>query len=619
MAKTSMASIPFSVIACLSLFSAGCWNWHHHPYYPPTTVPPPGEIPPVSLVAVQRDTATGPPIFPSVPVPLGEKNIHASSLPLRIWLTNHSATTVSLGKPSVVDSNPSHFSIDSSTMKTQLAPNESTHFYVAFAPQSTGSKHATVEFDQSTVGPVSLRSTFSFSVVGTGTDNTVYVSSTGSDLTNDGLSTARPFRTIQAAINAVQTNKNGLYASKDTVFIRNGVYTEQLLLTSSLTLAGESKESTIIQAPAIIVENPVGSNDKDLVVIQGPTTHAEISHLTIAGPGPASCGSILSGVRVRGDADAYVHDSQLLSIKEEGVSGCQNGIGILVGYRSSDTTAIQNAHETATLWHNFIVDYQKGGIVVNGAHIFTQILQNQIIGAGLHPQIAQNGIELGYITAARVEGNTISRNMCDETGVCGVNFDKSDQDVSIGLYIFHYTGDNVSITDNVVSDNDFGIAILGDQTLGNPGIWVENNQILGNRYIQALLMQGSTALINNTLTGGKWGLVISSNKDALVDTHVQGEKNLITGNDVGIEILAGAGTPAGLLVTVDLSKGNIFGNTTWGIKNNLTTQSSVDVTHNFWGNANGPGGIGPGSGDKISGQVTFAPFATTPFPAPIFP
>ena len=38
----------------------------------------------------------------------------------------------------------------------------------------------------------------------------------------------------------------------------------------------------------------------------------------------------------------------------------------------------------------------------------------------------------------------------------------------------------------------------------------------------------------------------------------------------------------------------------------------MDATNNWWGAANGPGPVGPGSGDKVSIGVTFKPWLRSP-------
>ncbi|MCP4993020.1 MAG: hypothetical protein GY934_04415, partial [Gammaproteobacteria bacterium] len=52
----------------------------------------------------------------------------------------------------------------------------------------------------------------------------------------------------------------------------------------------------------------------------------------------------------------------------------------------------------------------------------------------------------------------------------------------------------------------------------------------------------------------------------------------------------------------------IFGNLGNGLLN--STGNTIDATGNWWGAVDGPGGSGPGSGDEVTGNVTFTGFLT---------
>jgi hypothetical protein len=56
---------------------------------------------------------------------------------------------------------------------------------------------------------------------------------------------------------------------------------------------------------------------------------------------------------------------------------------------------------------------------------------------------------------------------------------------------------------------------------------------------------------------------------------------------------------------------NIAGNDLLGVYNAAT--EDVDATKNWWGDASGPSGVGPGSGDTVSANVTFDPWLPTQF------
>ena len=78
----------------------------------------------------------------------------------------------------------------------------------------------------------------------------------------------------------------------------------------------------------------------------------------------------------------------------------------------------------------------------------------------------------------------------------------------------------------------------------------------------------------------------------------------ITENEVGIR----ASAPS---ETTNITNNNIFGNSSYGIYNG-TSMSMLNAINNWWGDASGPGGVGPGSGDAVSDNVDYEPWLVAP-------
>jgi uncharacterized repeat protein (TIGR01451 family) len=72
----------------------------------------------------------------------------------------------------------------------------------------------------------------------------------------------------------------------------------------------------------------------------------------------------------------------------------------------------------------------------------------------------------------------------------------------------------------------------------------------------------------------------------------------------GITIASG-GSP-----NVTVFSSNLFNNGGAGVNN--SSGALVEARNNWWGDASGPGGSGPGSGDEISGTIAFDPWLTEP-------
>lgn len=48
---------------------------------------------------------------------------------------------------------------------------------------------------------------------------------------------------------------------------------------------------------------------------------------------------------------------------------------------------------------------------------------------------------------------------------------------------------------------------------------------------------------------------------------------------------------------------------------NANSPAQIDAKHNWWGDSNGPGGVGPGAGDEVSESVDYEPWLSAPIPA----
>ncbi len=212
---------------------------------------------------------------------------------------------------------------------------------------------------------------------------TCFVDAVNGDDANSGATPAAAKRTIQAAVDAVQPGGE-VHASP-------GIYVEQVVIAKSLRLLGAGKATeTWLQAPDDIphAESP----DSAIITISGANVKAEITGLTIAGPGPSVCGGIGAGVFVRDGAYADIHNNIVRDIRDQPMSNCHYGVAIQVGRSSLNSVGV------ATIRENEILGYQKNGITVSG------------VGSHAGPTeiIAQNGVQVSDGASAMLKGNTIT-------------------------------------------------------------------------------------------------------------------------------------------------------------------------------------------------------------------
>jgi VCBS repeat-containing protein len=214
--------------------------------------------------------------------------------------------------------------------------------------------------------------------------------------------------------------------------------------------------------------------------------------------------------------------------------------------------------------------------------------------------------------------------------------------------------DTLTIVDSHFDSNSSGMEIYGPTSTApftnvsitgstfssdaSKGIYAErlSNAVLDNVTVNASGTSGGFAagidinlktqafasieIKNSSITGSGtgdptngYGLTIKARDDGangpttLVGVNVH--NNVITGNQRGIRL--GEPTknnpgPTG----VHINKNNISGNVSGEGMTNVT-QTPADAECNWWGNANGPGGSGPGSGNTVGPNIDFSPWLTS--------
>ena len=395
---------------------------------------------------------------------------------------------------------------------------------------------------------------------------------------------------IQAAIDDSRSTNN-------TIHIEAGTFTEQITITKSVTLVGSGTSSTTIQAPSTLTTDSLGK--KSIITISGSGVVAEISGLTVSGPGPTGCGSINYGIFVSNGASAYIHDNVITSVRDSVFGGCQNGVAIEVG--SGATTG------TATISNNIITDYQKNGITVAGTGSSAVITGNTVTGAGPTDKTAQNGIQISYGATGTISGNTISGN------------DYTPNTTSSTGIIIYQAGSGVVITNNNLSGSGSAVNQTGIYVQESNNVTVSNNIVANTIFdgIDLYLLAGATVSGNtvyNTGTDGIW-LGKASNISILNNTLYNNGFGSMASSDANVSaIRLSSGVSA---ATVAIHYNNITGN-----KNGVVNQSGtvwVDATHNWWGDVLGPyqSVTNPSAdGDAVSNYVLYDPFLTSSNSAP---
>ncbi len=384
----------------------------------------------------------------------------------------------------------------------------------------------------------------------------------------------------------------------DTIHAHGGTYAEQLSLDQSLTLTGE--DGATIQAPGSLAGDADGYES---IVTITDGANAEVSGLTISGPGPGSCGSITSGIAVRDGADAEIRDSRIESIRDDPLSGCQNGVGVMVGRvwydEASDSTA------TATIENVTIVDFQKSAVTVTGDASDATIEDSTLTcsGSDADDTIAQDAIQIWQAASADIVGNEIADCIAEIGGT------------PLGTSIHLSNGvTDTRIADNTIRDGEAAIALMNFAgfAAGEPAIAedleIVDNTITGNRGGIYLAGAGDDITVSgNNVTGQSvFGLFLGP------DTWIQPPGIWFTDVNVTGNAFANQSAPA-ILVRESAEALQVHFNSFSGNDLAILNEDNptVDATHNWWGSPLGPtlnATATPATGDSIVGPVHFAPF-----------
>ncbi len=386
-----------------------------------------------------------------------------------------------------------------------------------------------------------------------------------------------PFNTIQEGVDAA--------ADGDEVKVEPGIYIESVTITKSIKVKG--KDATILcpLEPKVAYVAESSEMYEYLVGIFGGTyaedTYSGTGTISVEFEGfTLDANSFLPADRwctvlLRNANNDFGKKPKTKVKKCELINILINGketFGIL-GYGTMDIEIRDNS----------IDGFSRGGIGMYSG--VAKIEKNYVSGVGLgNPTTwAPNGIQMGYGASGTIKDNEVTGCGWPGTAWSGTGImvvDTSDvkveknwvhhNETAIGVTDFpealfgsDWPGivSNIEIKNNVVEDNEWGIDIICDSSY----ITVKDNKVLNNLYD---------------------GIGVYSYRIWYPDlpipapTYVVIEKNSIVGN-------GGDGLWIGPYVTM-----------------------TVDAEENWWGDASGPGGDGPGSGDSVIGNADFDPWET---------
>ncbi len=372
---------------------------------------------------------------------------------------------------------------------------------------------------------------------------------TGSD-GNSCLATGSACLTIQAAINKASLG--------DTINVAAGTYTEQLIITKGLTIVGDvsNPDNVVIDGQNSTTMLKVGQ-----VRIYQPTGPVIFEGFKIVNTGwnPSDGSSIALNIFAKSSYPVTIQHNKLIG----------HGAGLTVGndygiwtYGNTGTLAIQDNYLSA-MYHGILLERQTGASTI-AENTFDALFTGVYAVADGGDGNKYGGRAIEAITYGGV--NVISLQEINENQF--VNFKSTGVQFSGG-----FSGQNPGkFTNVVIEDNNFDFATTDIINLNG-----------------AVFLKNVSGTLNNDPAGG-----VSANIHNNI-VHVP------SGNGINV---------AGLNGSIKVNNNSIAGNL-YGLMADESLGSTIDATCNWWGAANGPGPVGPGTGDRVSTGVSFNPWLTT--------
>ena len=274
--------------------------------------------------------------------------------------------------------------------------------------------------------------------------------------------------------------------------------------------------------------------------------NVKIEGFTISGPFDTTDPAGFAGIEVSNGGSAKIKDNLITQIRNNPLSGIQEGIGILVAQPNSV------GFTKAVIEDNVISDYQKGGIVVSvglgtvpvggfvpGANAYAEIEDNVITGVGPTSDIGQNGIQISDKASAKIEKNKISGNfylkdaavagilITDDAGPTEISKNKVF-DNEVGIWVTETT--DVEVEKNDVYNNSEGGIFVDDSS----DVVVSKNKVFNNEYYGISLIGSTDVEIsqNDVFNNGWNGIALISS------SRIEVSKNEVEDNGFGFDTLS---------------------------------------------------------------------------------
>lgn len=364
------------------------------------------------------------------------------------------------------------------------------------------------------------------------------------------------YATISAALFAA--------APGDEVDICPGLYTEQLVITQPVTLRGingDGSQRVFIQPSSITnVQSPL-NQQQNIPPFQAAISVVNTSNVAIDGlaiddsnNSVTGCGTTLAVIHFS-NSSGTVSNNVLTGGLSSPLSCTTlfpgNGFGVQV-----DTTTGQAGPFNVSITGNSIHDFDRNGILVNGAGITAAISGNTISGVGPTTGYNQFGVFIANGAVGYISHNMITQGTCQTLTVTACVNQRSE-----GV-VLRAAGPATVVDANFIASVQSGIFLNGANQAQ-----ITNNTIMNVDALDGIDIQGSASgyFTNSVILGNSISHVwFSSTTVACGIAEASGTgvaQNLILNNTVNDAYCGITAVPA------DQVSGNTYLNTLYGAVN----------------------------------------------------
>jgi hypothetical protein len=328
--------------------------------------------------------------------------------------------------------------------------------------------------------------------------------------------------TIQAAVDAAPPGS--------TIYVCPGVYDEQVEITKSLELVGKdfgNQDAPIVRPTGVLPNSTSLSSGAPVaaIILADHAKSVDVEGLTLDGSasGIAGCAPNFVGMYYRNSSGEFEHNAVRNIRLAPSLFGCQSGQGIFVQSGGGKSSQVEIAANT-------VHGYQKTGILANEVGTAVNVWGNTVSGFGVTPDIAQNGIQIGWGAKGAVHHNSVINHvygLCVTVSSCGAS--------STNILVFGLDGParDVSVTENVLGKAQVNIYFEADKSK------VEKNLIFDTDVFDGIYVPGNSNRIHgNTInTSDEAAIWLDGTKNQvswnIVNEAAEGIHDEVGGNSIG--------------------------------------------------------------------------------------